>query len=94
MPKNWGLGQFVNLRGRTWQERGRVVFLRVVDTPIHTMIEKSKKRLIPRFLWHRILTSSYFSTNVGKVMPWAETTISITWNDALVAMIDSVNYHP
>ena len=36
LPKNW-VGQFAYLREGVWQERGGVVFLRGVGTPMHTM---------------------------------------------------------
>ena len=39
LPKKGGLGQFADLRGGAWQERGDVAFERgeMVDTPMHTM---------------------------------------------------------
>ena len=39
------------------------------------------------------LTSSQFSANAVKVMPWTETTISITQNDTSATIIDSANQH-
>ena len=48
MPKKGGLRQFANLRGglaRKW----RVVFLRGIDTPTHTMMAHySKEGLLPK----------------------------------------------
>ena len=52
-------------------------------------MEKRKKQFFSRFFWHGILASSHFSANTGKVMPWTETTVSITRNDILAALIDS-----
>ena len=54
-------------------------------------MEKRKKQFFSRFFWHGILASSHFSANTGKVMPWTETTVSITRNDILAALIDSAN---
>ena len=39
LSKKWGLGEFADLRGGAWQERGGGVFERgEVDTPMHTMV--------------------------------------------------------
>ena len=42
LPKKCGLRQFADLREGACQERGRVVFLRGVDTPMHTMSAANK----------------------------------------------------
>ena len=44
MPKKGGLGLFTGLRGALARER-RVVFLRGVETTMHTMIDFFKKAL-------------------------------------------------
>ena len=51
-------------------------------------MEKSQKPHFSRFLWHGILTPSHFNNNASKVVPWTETTITITRN-TLASMIDS-----
>ena len=51
-------------------------------------MEKSQKPHFSRFLWHGILTPSHFNNNASKVVPWTETTITITRN-TLASLIDS-----
>ena len=47
LPKKGGrLGQFADLKGRAWQERGGGCFWAGVDTPIHTMnIESENEKM-------------------------------------------------
>ena len=39
LPEKGGLGQFADLRGRGLGKKEWVVFLRGVDTPLHTILQ-------------------------------------------------------
>lgn len=49
LPKKWGLGHFVDLRGRLGKKEQDSDFEGEVHTPMHTMIDQKQVKI---FLWH------------------------------------------